>query len=95
MLRNVHVHTLASRAVVVDPAATIRQLVDDYVLEQNSRFVLVMRAEELLRIITLTNVKRAPRESRELERVTAWMTRYRSRRFRRWRMSVNCFSHVG
>lgn len=74
MLRNVPVHTLASRAVVVDPAATIRQLVDDYVLGQNSRAVLVMRAEELLGIITLTDVKRAPRESWELERVAEWMT---------------------
>lgn len=74
ILRNVPVHTLTSRAVVVDPAATIQQLVDDYVLGQNSRAVLVMRAEELLGIITLTDVKRAPRESWELERVAEWMT---------------------
>jgi len=75
MLRSVPVHSLTGPAAKVDPEVTIRQLVDDYILGQNSRAVLVMRSEELLGIITLTDVKRVPRESWELARVSDWMTK--------------------
>lgn len=74
-LRSVPVErVMRAPAVAIDPAATIGQLVEDYILGRNCRAVLVQRGGQLLGIITLTDVKRVPREHWPTEPVAAWMT---------------------
>ena len=68
-------HLAVHDPVFISPGASLQVLVMDYILGQNRRCVLVGRDGELVGIITLTDVKKVPREEWENESVQRWMTR--------------------
>jgi Zn-dependent protease len=61
--------------LVVSPGASVRDLVEQYVLRHGLRAVPVVQADNIVGLVTLSDVKRLPRERWAGEAVAAIMTR--------------------
>ncbi len=74
-LKGMHVSDMMYKDVeVVDPEATVRDLVERYILPRNIRALPVVHDSELVGIVTLSDVRDVPQEMWDATRVAEIMT---------------------